>query len=90
MRLIGSKSAGDIEYSEPLTGISNYFIGSDPSKWHSQVHHFARVTYRNVYPGIDLTYYENGNHLEYDFVVHPGADPGRIRFDCQGVAETGL
>jgi len=38
-----------------------------------------RVRYDAVYPGIDVVYYGNQNQLEYDFILHPGADPGRIR-----------
>jgi uncharacterized protein (TIGR03437 family) len=32
-----------------------------------------------VYPGIDLVYYGKDGHLEYDWMVSPGADPAMIR-----------
>ena len=38
----------------------------------------------NVYPGIDLVFYGTGREIEYDLVVHPGADPNRIRFSIKG------
>jgi uncharacterized protein (TIGR03437 family) len=61
-------------------GITSYFLGNDPGKWRSGVPHYARVRYRNVYPGIDLIYYHNAKgRLEYDFVVSPGADTGAIQ-----------
>jgi len=31
-----------------------------------------------VYPGIDVVYYGQGQNLEYDFEVAPGADASRI------------
>jgi hypothetical protein len=37
-----------------------------------------------VYLGIDLVYYGDGRRLEYDFVVAPGSDPGRIRLAYDG------
>lgn len=40
--------------------------------------------YREVYPGVDLSYYGNGRQLEYDFIVSPGADPGIIALHLQG------
>jgi hypothetical protein len=40
-----------------LPGITNYFIGNDPAKWHTNVSTFGRVEYDDVYPGIDLAYY---------------------------------
>jgi len=37
-----------------------------------------------LYPGIDLVYYGSGAGMEYDFVVAPGSDPGRIRMRVGG------
>src|SRR2546428_259370 len=67
-----------------LPGKSNYFIGNDPKKWRANIANYAKVRYRNVYPGVDLVYYGNQQQLEYDFVVGPGADPGRIALRFQG------
>ncbi len=43
------------------------------------VHSYSKVTYHEVYPGIDWVIYSAGGILKYDFVVHPGADPSQIR-----------
>ena len=62
----------------------NYFLGNDPSKWRRDVPNFRSVTLKEVYPGIDLRYFGNGDgKLEYDFVVSPGVDPSQIavRYD---------
>jgi Beta-propeller repeat len=69
---------------DSLPGKVNYFIGKDPAKWRTNVPTYARVRYRNVYPGIDLVYYGTRRQLEYDFIVAPGADPDRIILDFQG------
>lgn len=61
-----------------LPGTSNYFIGNDPHKWRTGIPSYARVRYRQVYPGIDLVYYGNRQHPEFDFVLAPGADPSVI------------
>src|SRR5213076_2713 len=45
---------------------------------------YAKVQYRNVYPGIDLLYYGKQRQLEYDFVVAPGADPRKIVLGFKG------
>jgi hypothetical protein len=67
-----------------LPGVSNYYLGSKPSGWHTHVPQFAKVRYRDIYPGIDLCYYGNQGKLEYDFVVKPGADPKTIRLALNG------
>lgn len=69
---------------DPLPGKTNYFIGNDPKKWHTDVPSFAKVKYENIYPGIDLIFYGNEGNLEYDFNVAPGADPGRIALSVEG------
>ena len=33
--------------------------------------HYGQVSYKDVYPGIDVVYYGNQRQLEYDFVVAP-------------------
>jgi hypothetical protein len=58
-------------------------IGRNPSAWHTNVSHFGRVRYVDVYPGIDVVYH-GGDALEYDMVVRPGADPSIIRMRFSG------
>jgi hypothetical protein len=69
---------------EELPGKANYFIGSDPAKWRTNIPTYAKVHYRDVYLGIDLLYYGNQRQLEYDFVVAPGADPKKIVLGFEG------
>lgn len=63
----------------------NYFIGNDPKKWHSNIPTYKAVVYREAYPGIDIKFYGQGRHLEYDVVVKPGADPDRVKFTYAGI-----
>jgi len=79
MRLIASNQHAQAVGVDMLPGKSNYLTGSDPAKWHTDIPTYAKVRYRDVYPGIDLVYYGNQvGKLEHDFVVAAGADPQRI------------
>lgn len=69
--------------SESLPGVSHYFIGNDPSTWRTGVPQYGRISYRNIYPGIDAVYYGRQHRLEYDLVVHPGADASKIRISFE-------
>ena len=62
----GGGSAAQIVPEARQVSTSNYFIGSDPSKWHTSVPNYERVRYIGVYPGIDLLFYGNDGKLEYD------------------------
>ena len=84
MKLVGANSAAKVEGIEELPGKSNYFIGNDPKKWCTNVPTYRKVTYKGVYPRVDLVYYGNQRQVEYDFVVAPGADPNQIRMALAG------
>lgn len=43
------------------------------------VHTYSRVTYHEVYPGIDWVVYTTKGGMKYDFVLRPGADPTLIQ-----------
>jgi len=84
MSLVGAARKPPVAGLDELPGKANYFIGKDPAKWRTNVPTYAKVQYRNVYPGIDLVYYGNQRQLEYDFVVAPGADPKKIVLGFKG------
>lgn len=76
-----------------LPGKVNYFIGNDSRKWRTNVRTFAQVRRKAIYPGIDLVLHGNARHLEYDFIVAPGARVADIQLRFGGtepeVASTG-
>jgi uncharacterized protein (TIGR03437 family) len=69
---------------EKLPGVVNYIEGNRPERWVKGIPTYARVRYAQMYPGIDVVYYVNDGRLEYDLVLAPGADPGRIRLRVEG------
>lgn len=86
----GARQNVEAEPEQILPGRTNYFFGQDSSKWLADVPSFARVRYRDVYPGIDVLYYGREGELEHDFIVHPGADPARIRLNLDGAAKVSV
>src|SRR5205814_2167833 len=84
IRYVGANSRPRVVGEAGLPGASNYFRGRNESAYLTDVPHYAKVRYSNLYPGIDLIYYGNQRTLEYDFVVAPGADPSRIRLAFDG------
>ena len=70
---------------DPLPYRSNYFLGSDPAGWRTDVTHYGQVVYRELYDGVDVAYRIGAEGLKYDITVRPGADPGRIVMAYEGV-----
>ncbi|HKV81061.1 MAG TPA: SBBP repeat-containing protein [Candidatus Sulfotelmatobacter sp.] len=90
MKLAGANANASLRAVDQLPGKSNYFIGNEPAKWRTGVPQFARVRYDNVYPGINLVFYGNEGHLEYDFQVEPGGDPSRAELEFSGAEKLEL
>src|SRR5205085_2112302 len=66
---------------ERLPGVSNYYLGNQASAWRTNLPQYARIRYRSVFPGVDLTIYEKDGSIEYDWIIAPGADPSRIHYE---------
>ncbi len=71
-----------------MTSYNNYFIGSDKTKWAGHCKIYQAVTYKDVYPNIDVRYYSNGDaNLKYDIIVRPGGNPAAIAMRYDGVTK---
>ncbi len=51
-KLVGANARARVSGLEPLPGRSNYFIGSDPTKWRTDVPHYRKVRFAEVYRGL--------------------------------------
>jgi uncharacterized protein (TIGR03437 family) len=80
----GAGSQPVLDGIDPLPGRSFYYLGNHPELWQTNVPNFAKVRYRAPYPGIDMVFYGNAGQLEYDLIVAPHADPGRVRMRFDG------
>lgn len=85
MSLLGANPGPSGTGSNRLPGVTNYIVGTDREQWVTNVPSFATVTYRDVYPGVDLVYYgDERQRVEYDFNIAPGAAPGAIALAFEG------
>jgi gliding motility-associated-like protein len=71
------------EPDKQQSSYNNYFLGKDEKNWATDCKIYQAITYKNIYPNIDIRYYSNGDRLKYDFIVKPGGNPNLIamRFD---------
>ena len=79
MKLVDANASAAVAPENRLPGVSNYYIGNDPTHWQKAVPHYGRIRYQAVWPGIDLIFHGHDEALEYDFAVAPGGDPSAIR-----------
>ena len=84
MHLVGGNAEPQIAAGSQLPGVTNYYIGSDRSQWQTGVKQFAGVSYRDVYPGVNMAFHGEQRQLEFDFIVAPGASPAPIQLGFSG------
>jgi hypothetical protein len=62
----------------------NYFLGNNSDAWATKAYAYDGFIYPSMYPNIDLKVYSSAQHVKYDFVVAPNADPSQIILSYQG------
>jgi hypothetical protein len=86
LRLLGARQGSEVVGLEPLPGRSHYFRGRNQASWLTNVPTYARVAYRDAYPGIDAMYKAGADgRVEQEFVVRPGADAAVIGVQFDGI-----
>ncbi len=72
--------------AEGNAGTLSEMVGSDRSKWRTDVPLFSRVRNAGVYPGIELDWHGQAGRLEYDFQVAAHSDPQQIAIRIEGAS----
>jgi hypothetical protein len=80
----------ELVVANTLPGVDNIMDG--PTEIHD-IHSYGKVTYKDIYPGIDLEFLAKkgtDKPVEYNFIVHPGADASQIKMRYKGADEIAL
>ena len=86
---LGSRQDVEPEGLEKTGASISYFRGK-PEEWKTGLPAYSRIIYRDLWPGIDLAYMGESDKLKYEFIVHPGADPSKIRLAYRGAERVAL
>jgi len=64
---------------------SNYYKAGENQVSQSNIGEFKTITYKNVYPLIDIVFKTTQNGVKYDIILNPGAKIDDIRFKYSGI-----
>ncbi len=87
VRFDGAQASPVVEARGELPGRYNFFLGSDPARWRTDVPSYKEVVYHDVWRGVDLVFRSRDGELIYDAV---GGDEGTLPapvFQYEGAAE---
>lgn len=85
MRFLNANENPEIIPDKPLPTVTNYIIGNDSTKWAGGCKTYQAVTYKNLYPNIDVRYYTANEQLKYDIIVNPGGDVSQVAMYFDGL-----
>lgn len=84
VRMSFDASSGGGPVGEDLVEHRTHYLRADAADSYADVPNFSRVRYTEIYKGIDALFYANQGRVEYDLVLRPGADPGKIAVRYEG------
>ncbi len=72
----------------------NYYIAETPLEGVTNVHHYFKITYKNIYPNVDIEFVINAKKnfggFKYNYIIHPGGNIDEIRFRIDGAVSSTL
>ncbi len=89
VRFAGANSQAVIVGEERLNASANFLIG-DRSGWKTDLPVYRKILYRNLYPGIDMTYGGASHRIKSEFLIAPGGDPKQIRLEYSGARQLSI
>lgn len=78
MKLVGASIPSEVVKGQKSEYFENYYLAGNAAL---NVHGYAKLTFKNIYPKIDWVIYTKEGVLEYDFIVHPGGNPNVIKIN---------
>lgn len=84
MNWVGSNKEATISTGQANSSHEHYFNAAIHPEGIRDVRTFNSVRYNEIYPGIDLQWYEKDGQLKYDYLVDAGADYKKIKMEIKG------
>ncbi len=81
LHFLGSSPAATLEAGDSAPGTVNYLTAGGS---HTNLPTYQQLTYRGLWPGIDMVFAGRDGSLKYEFHLAPGADPSDIRLGYSG------
>ncbi|WP_378105470.1 T9SS type B sorting domain-containing protein [Chryseobacterium sp. sg2396] len=87
IELLNSNKNASIVSEGKSQDYSNYYNIPNKPKGVTSVHRYQKITYKNIYPNIDLVFFKPKDTLkpiEYNFIINPGGKISDIKMKFNG------
>lgn len=84
VKFLNANPKAEVVADKAQVTYNNYILGNDPSKWASNCKIYQAVTFKNIYPNIDIRYYTANGTLKYDLIINPGGNINDVNLYFEG------
>lgn len=89
LRFLGANPSPVVEPGRRGAGHVNYLVGPR-SRHRTGLPVYEGLVYRDLWPGIDMTFGRHGAKLRYELHIRPGGDPRDVRLAWRGAREVSV
>lgn len=90
LEFVGKDPRSSLVGTDLEESLSHYLVGSDPNLWIRNIPNFSKISYQNLYAGIDAVFYGNQSHIEYDLVLSPESKVEQVALRILGAQNYSL
>ncbi len=83
--LINANHSAEIIASDEQEYYENFYLANTPEEGITNVHTFKTITYKNIYPKIDMVLHSIEGGMKYEFVVYPGGKVSDIQLQWEEI-----
>ncbi len=82
--MVGANKNPEIIAAEKIDYYTNYYLAHTPEAGITNVPHYRKITYSNIYDNIDLVLHVKESGLKYEFIVRPKGKISNIKLKWNG------
>lgn len=85
LEFLGANFSSITEVGDKTDEYYNFYLGNDSSKWKTGVYGVFTLMVHQIYPGVDLRLYSNGNDFKYDLICKDWTDIAKVKIRYAGI-----
>ena len=85
LNLLNSNPNAQIIAADKQDYYENFYLPNTPQEGITRVNTYKKITYKDIYPHIDMVLYAMASGLKYEFTIYPGGNPDNIQMQWNGL-----
>ncbi len=84
LEFLGANPKAQVAGRAKQAGKVHYFVGNNPALWRTDLATYREVVYRDLWPGVEAAFRDEGGRMKYEFHLQPGARVEAVRLAYNG------